>query len=71
MRRTSAFANIQKASRRKTEEEVVQGQGYANSILFHLLRASHTTMNDHRNAHTHPSNERNEHTRNGLEQALI
>jgi hypothetical protein len=52
MRRTSALANNRKASRRKTEEEVVQGQGYANSILLHPPRASYTPMNDYRNAHT-------------------
>ena len=48
--------------RQEAEEEVVQGQGYAISNLFHPPRAPHTHMNDHRNAHANPSNERNEQT---------
>jgi hypothetical protein len=61
-RQKCAVANICKASRRKTKEEVVQGQGYANSIL-HPPRAPNTTTNDYRNAHTHIPNERNERPR--------
>jgi len=41
---------------------VVQGQGYAISILLQPPGASHTHMNEHRNAHDNPSNERNEQT---------